>query len=184
MKYDKIALTGKARAGKDEVARYLREKYGYTTFAFGDELKRYAHELFGTSEAKPRELYQWFGQTMRERDPDIWVRKCFENIKRYSVEVDEICSGLEVSDRVIITDLRQPNEYEACRSEGYTIIRVNADDETRLARMRTTGDSFNEADLSHETESHIGGFAVDYEIYNGWGTTLGGLHAQIDAIMA
>lgn len=81
MCYPNIALTGKFRSGKDEVAKYLCARYGYTQFAFGDELKRYYHELFGHTDAKPREGYQWFGQTMRARDPDIWVRKCFDYIE-------------------------------------------------------------------------------------------------------
>lgn len=34
-----IALTGKLRAGKDTVAEYLMERYGYARYAFGDGVK-------------------------------------------------------------------------------------------------------------------------------------------------
>ena len=167
-----IAITGKMRSGKDAVAGYLVENYGFTRYAFGDELKRYAHELFGPSPAKPRELYQWFGQTMRERDPDIWVRKCFEKI-----EEDRRRAVV----RPVITDLRQPNEYERCRAEGFVIIRVNCRDEIRLERMKEAGDLFTEADLEHETETHVDTFAVDFEISNN-GLILH-TYEQIDVIM-
>jgi dephospho-CoA kinase len=186
-----IALTGKMRAGKDSVAEYLTQKYGYTRFAFGDELKRYAHELFGESPNKPRELYQWFGQTMRERDPDIWTRKCFDNITPSTDMYAPITAEYErlfkreapegLRFRVVISDLRQPNEYARCRAENYVIVGVSCPDDIRLERARAAGDSFTSADLAHETESHVDTFAVDYEINNGG--TLAELHAQIDRMM-
>lgn len=170
-----IALTGKFRSGKDTVADYLIEKYGYAKFAFGDELKRYVHELFDVNPStKPRELYQWFGQTMRKHDPDIWVRKCFEKI-------DKKKKTANVSVRVVISDLRQPNEYERCRAEGYVIIRVNCPEDIRIERARAAGDDFTEDDLNHETEQYVDLYAVDYDIYNVGDLTE--LYSQIDAIM-
>ena len=83
--FPNIALTGKFRSGKDEVARYLCDKYGYKRFAFGDALKRHYHELFGPTTGKDGEGYQWFGQTMRERDPNIWVRKVFRSNRRNAI---------------------------------------------------------------------------------------------------
>lgn len=179
-----IALTGRLRSGKDSVGNYLCTRYGYTRFAFGDELKRYAHELFGEPApgTKPRELYQWFGQAMRQRDPDVWVRKCFEAITdTYADFIDFPWEYDNKPFRAVISDLRQPNEFTRCRSEGYVIIRVNCPDHIRLERARAAGDVFDESTLAHETESHISGFDVDYEITNDG--TLDELYAQIDAIM-
>src|SRR5690625_5115450 len=77
----KIGLTGKMRAGKDTVADYLVENYGFKKFAFGDALKRYVHEIFDVNQnEKPRDIYQRFGQYCRAIDEDVWVRKCFEDI--------------------------------------------------------------------------------------------------------
>lgn len=178
-----IALCGELRSGKDSVGAYLSQYYGYTRFAFGDELKRYAHELFGESDGKQRGLYQWFGQTMRERDPGIWVRKCFENIDavRPWIFKDQGPKFPRKDFRVVITDLRQPNEYARCRSEGYVIIRVTAPESTRITRAIQSGDTFDLRDLTHDTESHVSTFAVDYEIVNDG--TLAELHANIDTIM-
>lgn len=172
-----IALCGRFRSGKDAVGAYLTSKYGYTRFAFGDDLKRYYHELFGGGDVKDREGYQWFGQTMRERDPDIWVRKCFDAIT-YVNEVDDL---FDVPLRTVITDLRQPNEYERCRSEGYVIIRVSAPDAIRLVRAKAAGDAFDEKTLTHDTESHVDGFDVDYDVVNDG--TLEALYARVDEII-
>lgn len=172
--FPNIALTGKFRSGKDEVARYLCDKYGYKRFAFGDALKRHYHELFGPTTGKDREGYQWFGQTMRERDPNIWVRKCF-------AAIDEMRSEW-FRTRAVITDLRQPNEYDRCRSEGFVIVRINCPDEIRIGRARAAGDDFTTEDLHHETEQYVDTFGVDFEIDNSG--TLDELYAQVDEIMA
>lgn len=187
-----IALTGKFRAGKDVVAAYLVEHYGYTRFAFGDELKRYAHELFDVDPAnKPRELYQTFGQWCRGRDPEIWVRKCFDKITFRREDHDAAQQGFirfssgRVSPgpfRAVISDLRQPNEFDRCRAEGYVIIRVNCPDEIRLERARAAGDLFTAESLAHETESYVDSFAADYDVVNDG--TLTELYSKIDAIMA
>lgn len=177
-----IAITGRLRSGKDAVAEYLAREHGYTRFAFGDELKRYYHELFGPAEAKPREGYQWFGQVMRERDPDIWVRKCFEAIDRAQTAWDDVLLyEYDTTTRAVISDLRQPNEFDRCRSEGYTIIRVTAPEALRIDRAIKSADNFALADLTHDTESHVDSFAVDYEIVNDG--TLADLYAKVDGII-
>ncbi|WP_103110259.1 adenylate kinase [Brevibacillus reuszeri] len=176
-----IAITGEMRSGKDAVAEYLARQYGYTPFAFGDELKRHYHKIFGPSKTKPREGYQTFGQFCRERDPDIWVRKCFDNIEEaadWSVG-DYYMYGKEF--RAVISDLRQPNEFVRCRSEGYVIIRVTAPEALRIDRAIKSGDTFNLRDLTHDTESHVRSFDVDYEIVNDG--TLAELYAKVDEVL-
>lgn len=177
----KIAITGKARAGKDEVARILSVEYGFTKFAFGDALKRHYHAIFGDGEAKPREGYQWFGQAMRQRDPDVWVRACFGRIADI---VGQIEDGGYAPIFPVITDCRQLNELARCRAEGYVIIRVYADDTTRLERMRAAGDQFDISDLTHDTETQLDGVEADYTVYNGAGVSKADLKAQVGEIMA
>lgn len=170
----KIGLTGKMRSGKDTLADYLVENYGFTKFAFGDALKRYVHEIFDVNpNEKPRDIYQRFGQYCRAIDEDVWVRKCFQSI----AESDR---GNRVL-RPVITDIRQPNEYARCRAEGFVIIRVKADDSVRLERAREAGDKFDEESLNHETERHVDGFEVDFEIDNNG--TWRGMAEQVDVIM-
>lgn len=181
-----IALTGRMRSGKDAAAAYLADNYGYTRFAFGDELKRYYHELFGPSETKPREGYQTFGQFCRERDPDIWLRKCFEAItareRQDNVYYDMPWNAHHRQPfRAVISDLRQPNEYEALKNAGYVIIRITAPEALRIDRAIKSADTFNLRDLTHDTESHVDTFAVDYEIVNDG--TLAELYEKIDEVI-
>lgn len=177
-----VGLIGKLRAGKDVVAAYLADKYGYTRFAFGDELKRYAHEIFGEPApgTKPRELYQWFGTTMRERDPDVWVRKALR-----IVDVNRAFSNVAAGPgtfHAVITDVRQPNEFSALQSAGYVLIRVDAPDSLRIDRAIKSGDTFAYADLKHGTETALDGYAADFTVTNDAG--LPELYAQIDEIIA
>lgn len=175
----KIALIGKMRSGKDTVADYLINNYNFTRFAFGDELKRYYHLIFGETKVKPREGYQWFGQTMRQHKPDIWVDKCFETVNKQETSFMKAMGydGL----KPIITDLRQPNEYKRCVDEGYKIVKVFCDDETRIKRILEKNDSFNKKDLYHETEMHIDTYKYDYLINNVG--DLDELYSQINMLM-
>jgi dephospho-CoA kinase len=176
----KIALTGKLRSGKDTLANHLYIKYGFSTAAFGDALKKNAHATFPwVSEfSKPRALYQAYGQLMRQVDSEVWIKHA-ERAVSGAIDFNVNTGADKVG--VVITDLRQPNEYEWARANGFTIIRVTAPDEDRLFRAKLAGDDFNEADLEHETESHIDGFAVDAEIINNG--TIDDLKRKVDEIM-
>lgn len=177
----KIALTGKMRSGKDLVAKQLLINSNFDGFAFGNALKRTAHEVFPwiASEAKPRRLYQQFGQTMRMLDKNVWV----SHVERQIGHMIEFHVNQGATDiGVVITDLRQQNEYEWAKENGFTIIRVSAPDELRIERAKMAGDDFSEADLTHETEQAIEGFKVDYEIVNDG--TVEDLRAKVEEIIA
>ncbi len=168
----KIALTGRMRSGKDTVADYLTDIYGFQRFAFADGIRATCalalpHIL--AQGRKPRKLYQGVGQDFRKYDPDVWIRYTFNEIEASRPE------------SVIITDMRQPNEYRYLKVKGFYIVRVNASYETRLERMRAAGDDFDPADLDHETEKHFDTFTVDYELYNDG--PLEQLEAQVDAML-
>jgi dephospho-CoA kinase len=177
----KIALTGKLRSGKDTVANHLYIRHSFNRVAFGDALKKNAHATFPWIYEwnKPRALYQQFGQLMRQIEPDVWVKHAEQAVKG-AIDFNVHTGSGKVG--VVITDLRQPNEYEWTKANGFTLIRVTAPDEDRIARAKIAGDDFNEADLEHETESYIDSFDCDYEIVNAG--SLDELKAQIDTIVA
>lgn len=172
----KIALTGKMRAGKDTVFRIINETLNekvyaendldsrdvsIAKFAFGDSLKYYAQAIFPekfVEGKKPRALLQGFGQGLRELNPDVWIQHVDRKIKKHDKHRD-----LTIS---IITDLRQPNEYEYCKTNGFYIIKVVAPDEVRMARMTASGDAFNPEDVTHDTESYVDGYRADFTINN------------------
>jgi dephospho-CoA kinase len=154
----KVALIGKMRSGKDTLADYVIEEYGFTQFAFGDGIREICRILFPEQMKegnKPRSLLQGVGQKMRQIDNDVWVNKCFNEIEAEKGILNPI-----------ITDLRQPNEYKRCKDEGYIMIRVYCDDEIRIKRILEKNDKFDLKDLQHETELHIDTFEYDYIINN------------------
>lgn len=160
-----IALTGKMRSGKDTVARYLsaqfrKEGFFVNRIAFGDALKAKAKELYPeefTEGKKPRELLQWFGQTLRERNEDVWVNQVAQTINDKNKNSKQWGYNPQV---YIITDLRQPNEYQFCKDNNFIIIKIECDDITRINRMNVLGDNYTPTDLHHDTESHIDKFEV------------------------
>lgn len=177
----KLALCGNLRAGKDEVANHLYIRYSFDRLAFGDALKRIAHEAFPwvSEHPKPRALYQNVGQLMREVEPDIWIRHAE---RRVGGIIDHRSSYDYVKHiGIVLTDVRQPNEYDWCRANGFTVIRVNAPQELRVERANSVGDAFELNHLTHETESHIEGFDADFEVVNDG--TVAELQAQVDKIM-
>jgi dephospho-CoA kinase len=177
----KIAFTAKLRAGKDTAAHHLYIKYGFDKVAFGDALKRNVNEAFPWvyGPNKPRALLQQYGQLMREIDPQIWVKHVERKID--GIIDFRVNTGAERIG-IVLSDVRQQNEVDWCRANGFTLIRVTAPDEDRIARAIAAGDDFNEVDLEHETESHIDSFDCDYEIVNAG--SLDDLKAQIDTILA
>ena len=165
----KIGLTGKARSGKDTVADHL-VLWGFSRVAFGDSLKHYLSEIFPDliSGNKPRALLQRFGQSMREFDEDVWIKHALN-------KVDE-------SSNVVITDVRQPNEYRSLKERGYVIIRVESSTQNRFNRMMALGDVFSESDLTDGTETALDDYDVDYTIINDG--DMSSLTEQITAILA
>ena len=160
-----IALTGKMRSGKDTVAQQLalqfrKERFHVNKIAFGDALKVKAKELYPeefVDDNKPRELYQWLGQTLRERNEDVWVNQVAQQINNINKDSKEWGYNPQVH---IITDLRQPNEYQFCKDNNFIIIKVECDDVARINRMNALGDNYTPTDLHHDTETHIDSFDV------------------------
>lgn len=168
----RIAITGKMRAGKDTFTEELAERlekldYEVHIIPFGEALKEYAHQLFPSEydeHYKPRELYQWFGQTLRQRNPNIWIEHVAQaiNVKNAKTFLYSRTDKQKVAH--IITDLRQPNEYQFCLNNDFIIVKVECDDEERLRRMNNLGDKYTLEDLNHETEQYIDGFSEDFNV--------------------
>ena|SRR5690625_727416 len=190
-KTPRIILTGKLRSGKSTVSTYLANEYGFHVMAFGDVLKRTADELFvgsdvykferiGTDEftpicRKPRRLYQDYGTALRALDPNVWIRQVERSLP--------VWENMRSVNGIVVDDLRQLNEEKWAKANGFTVIRINADEDTRLRRATEAGDTFSADDLRHATEHHVDNVEADYDVWNdGEGTD--GLERKIDEIMA
>lgn len=177
-----ISLIAEAASGKDFLSDYLVTKYGYTRYAFADNVKSVAETWFpdsyGIDGEKPRALLQAVGTKFREIDKDVWINTMFEDIDAQ----EEIAKRYNLtSESIVVTDCRMPNEYQALKDRGFKFIRIDVDDETRVQRMRDRGDTFTEKDLLHHTEQHYSEFECKYHIDNSGSKE--SAYEQLDRIM-
>lgn len=180
-----IAITGEMRTGKDTVKEYLEKAYGMVPFAFGDKLKDEFHETYPhiPRDPKPVRGYQLFGQLQRYvQGNNVWIDKCFTYIEfGQKVAKGYNSTNEQFNFRPVITDMRQPNEFERCRDIGFITVRIEAPLEARLERIKAAGDEFDPSNLNFETETHVREFKVDHIIKN-YGS-LEDLYKQVDYIM-
>ncbi|MGF9741623.1 AAA family ATPase [Priestia megaterium] len=168
----KIAIAGKFRSGKDQFAKYFLSK-GFMRAAFGDELTELIMEYFPEAiiqHGKPREHYTLLGQTFRKLNPMIWIERLEPLLEVYEAMGHDI----------VITDLRQQNEYEFLKENGYTIIKIEADEEVRKQRIIDAGETFDPKRFYHETELSVDSLPYDYLVTNN--TTLDDLFQQAEFI--
>ena len=170
-----IALTAEMRAGKDSVGKILVDEYGFKRYAFGDGIVDICKQLFPSmfTGAKPRKLLQEFGQEQVARYRYVWVDYMFAKMQTDGIDPQK--------DNIVVTDLRQPHEYQALVDSGFYIVRVNASLETRIRRMKNNGEIVTPEILEHSTEKYVRNFKVDYEIDNNG--TLEQLHENVEELI-
>jgi len=128
---DFICLAGVSGAGKDTVGGLLIRHHGFERVAIADPMKALLMTLFQLSPDQlwgegrnsvdprlgktPRELYQRFGQTCVELDPEVWLRP-------FRLRVESL---LEAGGTVVCTDLRTASEWKVARALGATLWLVD-----------------------------------------------------------
>lgn len=129
----KIALIGKSRSGKDTVAEYLEKKYRLHNYKFSygitEIIKKYFPSDFEKG-VKLREHYIKIGQSLRELDEDVWVNYTLNKI-------NYLWGNLE---NVVISDVRQENEFRRLAKEGFRFIYIKCDDYIRNERIKEKGE--------------------------------------------
>lgn len=168
-----IGLSGRAHAGKDTLADYLVQNYGFTKVAFADELKLLCASNFNLSndqlygnlketkdyryKKSPREILQATGQFYRSIDIDFWVKRCLDK--------------LLVNKNYVITDVRLRNEYDAVKALNGKIIRINRNSDLR--GYVSNSNDISETDLNnHNFDLTIENNGTLIDLYNkidNWG---------------
>lgn len=179
-----IGLTGPAGAGKDTVARFMCQRFGFVSASFAAAPRAMLEALLshvGADHAylfEPtlkeqkipgigasyRQLMQTLGTEWgREQiDPEIWVRalQCSLGLLKDAFA--------PVHDRIVITDVRMPNEAEMVEGAGGLLVAITR---PQAAAVRP-----------HSSESHIGtlyGCARHYLVND---SSLPGLQGQIETL--
>jgi dephospho-CoA kinase len=164
----KIAFMGKMGSGKTSVAYMalglLNEKYGGLDKAIGYIIK-FANPLHQTAVAfhrteKPRVFLQRLGDLARREFGDSVFEKIFqENVEGLLMNKLPTLSQEHVL--IMTDDLRFRGEYELAKQLGFTVIKVDADEEVRRRRI---GDTFVNVKHRSETEQEL--FEPDFVLYN------------------
>lgn len=144
---NRIALVARRKSGKSEVARLLHRHHGYLPMALAGPLKYSAVEMLNAwlagqgesrritvpeleaNKAAFRPLLEWLG-TPFGRDylgtPDRWIER--------------FAHAVPCAERVVVDDMRQPNEADALRAMGFVIVRVERPEALRLAELERCGE--------------------------------------------
>ena len=163
-----IGLVGKAGAGKTTVAQRWIELYGFERMALADPLKEMLinagmctwEECYNKKTKMSRWLMQKVGTEIfrKQVDEDYWVKTMRERLQK----------KLDSPARIVIDDVRMPNEAELIREFGGVLIRV-----VRAGYQ-------DEHAGTHETEVLLDSIEVDHEIHAASGD-IQGLILQADA---
>lgn len=167
----RIALVGKQRAGKDLVASMLTllSDGELTKLPLSYMVYEIATQLFGKQE-KDRKLLIDIGKSLRSIDEDVFVNFTIDQFR----QIDRSTQG---PNGFIVPDVRFKNEAEKLKSHGFTLIKVSADDETRISRGADT------EYLDDPSESEVDSIECDYAIWNGCTVTKGDLLDQVDDVL-
>jgi hypothetical protein len=137
-----IGLNGVARAGKDTVAKILHDLYGYEIASFSDILNRALIALNPWVDVMPSgggfsaggyaryaDLVAGIGYERAKEQPE--VRRLLQamgtevgrNLLGENIWVDAMFNNM-LGEKVVITNVRFPNEWDATKARGGQVWRV------------------------------------------------------------
>lgn len=140
-----IALSGYARAGKDEAAKVLVEEFGFVQVAFADKLREFLYAMdppCAVSKEDPSKMilvsevidvYGWDGYKFTEYKDEIrrQLQRLGTEAGRQtmwdSIWIDAALTGLPEDARVVVSDARFFNEFDAVRERGGYVWRIDRD---------------------------------------------------------
>lgn len=137
-----IALSGFARAGKDEAAHVLVEEFGFVQVAFADKLREMLYALNPMVEGVGRmsddpvyvqdviNKYSWNGY--KETRYGNEIRRLLQRLGTEAgrqtlwdtIWIDAAFANLDEDARVVVSDARFFNEFDAVRARGGEIWRI------------------------------------------------------------
>lgn len=138
MNIELIGLYGPSRAGKDETAKILVQNYGFEQRAMAAGIREILlglNPIVKDNGGVVWELLDLFDQ--HHGDWDRIKAACSESVD-YMIRLGQVCrdvmgegiwldrvlNNVSEGDRVVISDVRQPNEFDAIKARGGLIWKV------------------------------------------------------------
>lgn len=155
-----IGLSGYAQSGKDSTAELLCLNYGYRRIAFADTMREALLTLNPKLDSITHvsDLVSDYGWDVAKKNPE--VRRLLQVLgtdvgRRMFGEnfwIDIALSGIKSEDRVVISDVRFPNEGDAIRKLGGLLWRINRHNHSAVN--------------GHASEHAMDNYMFNYVIYN------------------
>lgn len=155
-----IGISGYASSGKDTVAQILVDKFGYKRMAFADSIRDILYTLNPLAQKGIyiKQLVDEYGWDIAKQDPE--VRRLLQVLGTEvgreffgdDIWVDTLIAKIEPEDKVVITDVRFPNEAREINYLAGQIWRVN----------RNGIEAVNE----HVSETQMDNYDFDFVINN------------------
>lgn len=177
-----IGLTGRAGAGKDTAAAYLCETYGFVQTSFADPIRSmvqlfleeagidhaFVHERDLKEVPVPalgvsaRQMMQVLGTEVgRHVSHDLWLR-------HLELRLGLTVGAQPVHDRIVVSDVRFPNEETWVHARGGRVIRLHRDQAGSVRH--------------HASERYVVELEADVDLHNHG--AMHGLHGLLDGTMA
>jgi hypothetical protein len=128
-----IGLSGYAQSGKDSTAELLCLNYGYRRIAFADTMREALLTLNPKLDSITHvsDLVSDYGWDMAKKNPE--VRRLLQVLgtdvgrKMFGENfwIDIALSGLKPEDKVVVSDVRFPNEGNAIKALSGSLWRIN-----------------------------------------------------------
>jgi hypothetical protein len=162
-----IGLTGRAHTGKDTAADHLVREYGFVRVAFADTLRSMLEALLADAGVAPDCLHdprlkslaiaELHGATARQLMQTLgteWGRNLVHGelwVTLLARRMGVHAGGTPVHDRIVVTDVRFPNECQLIKEAGGVIVRIERSSVTAM---------------DHVSERALDNYTFDYTIYN------------------
>jgi len=117
-----LSVSGHPSSGKDTVAKYIAEHYGFTNWSGGDALRKYIREN-NLGEPTREMLSEISIQLRKKRGPDFLTRMALET----------------ETPRLLVSGTRTVAEAESLKAHGGILIAVTAPREMRYERAKARG---------------------------------------------
>ncbi len=128
-----IGLSGYAQSGKDSTAELLCLNYGYTRLAFADPMRQALMIINPKLDSITRvsDFVGDYGWDVAKKNPEVrrllqvlgtdFGRKMLGD----DVWINIALSGIKSEDKIVISDVRYPNEAQAIKNLSGSLWRIN-----------------------------------------------------------
>lgn len=154
-----IGIAGKMRSGKTTLANHLVKRFGFKRLSFGKEVKREVARGMGmslaaleamekTNKEDMRIVYQAWGEMRRKiSGQGYWVTKVVEQFNSY--------------DKIVIDDVRYPNELSAIRKAGGHVGVLEITPDEQLNRGADERFIFHESEIALDEYFWVPAFLIE-----------------------